>query len=721
MNFTIAAIVFANLFLGCATTSIKDIRATPSSQAPSYDFILQNRDHNLKELDALTALTENQTWWKRYRQGLLSLEKNPDFACIQFTALAKEPHFPLKDIALLRAHQSCVDTASLPSLNPELYRTTYKWSQDVLADVLLKSARKTEDKKDDLEALKEMARQETIAKKKEQYLLEALKIAEDLKSESEIEAVQGQLFRSSPRLKPHLTFKELPTAAMDFRQRREFEKALILYKKILKNSNATAEDKFLALKNIRMTYKVAQNKNAYIDATAQLVNSCKANYKKNKKDPQNIRHLHESYVLLARTLWTEDRLNLALKYLTEAQRQLKSIHSLDEIYFVLGRMAEEKGNLAKAATYYEASLKEPLSSSSIRERVLWLHPWVLYKMKRYEEAAAKLQEFSQNAKDASDRMRSLFWQARALKNLNKPEEAKTLLQQIIKDDRIGYYGVIAVRELGQNFTPMKSNEKDFTYSLFNLKEMSQISTLQTEWLMAVGENSFSERIIDQLSQDLRQKGRKDEDTWLIVLTSYARANLYLPLFAAFNTLPPEVKDKMVQSHPELLFPRNYKDLIVQAAQAEQIPAELGFSIIRQESAFNPRARSPVDAFGLMQLLPSIAKELSRNSGVPYNDAEDLYDPEINVALGTKELRNLVTRYDQQYILAVAAYNASAGAIRGWMKTRYRDDALEFIEEIPYDETRAYVKLVMRNYVFYKRLNQREGPVAFPEEWLKLVK
>jgi len=170
----------------------------------------------------------------------------------------------------------------------------------------------------------------------------------------------------------------------------------------------------------------------------------------------------------------------------------------------------------------------------------------------------------------------------------------------------------------------------------------------------------------------------------------------------------------------LLFPRNYRDLIKQATSSEQIPPEIAFSIIRQESAFNPRARSPVDAFGLMQLLPSIAKNLSHNTNIPYKEAEDLFSPEVNIPLGAKEIKGLLTKYDQQYILAVSAYNASGTAIRGWLKTRYRPDALEFIEEVPYDETRSYIKLVLRNFVFYKRLNQDGTEVPFPEEWLRLV-
>jgi soluble lytic murein transglycosylase len=713
---------FVSIMMGCGTTTTSrlDTKVTPSSQTPGYDFIIQNRDQSVKEIEALQTTLDNQTWWKKYRLGVLTLEKKPAKACGYFSELSKELNFPLKDLALLRAHQTCADTKDLAPLKEELYRTNYKYSQDVLAGVLLKEARKTDDKNDDIEALREVARLETIPKKKEQYLLEAVKLAEDQKDEAKTESLKAQLYKTSPRLKPGLTLKELPAAAMDHRQHREFDQALKVYHQILDNKKATHDEKFQALKNIRMTYKVAQNKNDYIDATSQMVNFSKAAFKKNKKDAQVIRHLHESYILLARTLWTEDQLTLAQKNLAEAQRQLKGIHPLDEVYFVLGRMAEEKGDLEKASHYYEGSLKETMSSASIRERVLWLYPWVLYKMKNYQLAASTLHEYSLKAKDASDKTRTLFWEARALKNLGQNDEAKTILQDLIKQDPIGYYGVLAVRELGQNYTVLRSNEKDFTYSLFNLKEFSPVAALQAEWLMAVGENTFSEKIIDQVSEDLKKKGKLDEQTWMIVLTSYARANLYLPLFAAFSGLPQELKDTMVNKHPEVLFPRNYKDVIIEAARSENIPPEIAFSIIRQESAFNPRARSPVDAFGLMQLLPSVAKELARNTQVPYKEADDLYDPDINVPLGAKEIKGLLSKYDQQYILAVSAYNASGSAIRGWLKTRFRPDALEFIEEVPYDETRAYIKLVMRNFVFYKRLNQSEGPVLFPEAWLKLV-
>lgn len=707
--------------LGCTTSSKNDGIFGLASRPPNYEFVLQNRDSSAEKLNALSASAANQNWWKKYRQGLLNLESSPKIACGLFAELSKDAQFPLKDLALLRAHESCDQTGSLAKIDEAAFKANYKYARDILADVNLKQARKTADKDDDIEALREVARLENIPRKKEKYLLEALELATSLKKTAEVESIQAQLYRTSPRLNPDPSEKELASVAMDHRQHREFDKALAVYESILSDKKASAEDKFQALKSIRMTHKVAQNKNAYIEATTEMVNHSLAEFKKGKKKNQTaVRHLHESYVLLARTLWTEDQNSLALRNLNEAQRQLKGLYPMDEVYFILARMAEEKGDNKKAAEYYEASLNETASSTSIREKVSWSYPWLLYKMKNYETAATQFADYAEKAKEPTDRTRAQFWQARALKNLNKTEESNALLAKLAKEDAIGYYGVLAVRELGQKFAKLSGNEKDFSYSLFQLKDVPPLSALQAEWLMAVGENSFSEKAIDQIADDLKKKNQNDEETWLVIFSSYARANLYLPLFAAFNKLPQEIKDTMISKHPELLFPRTYKELILNAAATEKIAPEFTFSIIRQESAFNPRARSPVDAFGLMQLLPSLGKNLAKGTTIAYTEPEDLFNPEINIPLGTKELSKLLKKYDGQYVLAVSAYNASDSAIRGWLKTRFREDSLEFIEDVPYEETKTYIKLVMRNFVFYKRLNQTEDQVAFPEEWLRLV-
>jgi soluble lytic murein transglycosylase len=107
--------------------------------------------------------------------------------------------------------------------------------------------------------------------------------------------------------------------------------------------------------------------------------------------------------------------------------------------------------------------------------------------------------------------------------------------------------------------------------------------------------------------------------------------------------------------------------------------------------------------GLMQVIPSVAKEQQSKTGIRISHFEDLYKPEINLPIGAALLSDLSKKYRGQFLLIAAAYNANEKAIHSWLKTRLNDDPLEFIEDIPYDETRAYIKLVLRNFVFYTRL------------------
>ncbi len=139
--------------------------------------------------------------------------------------------------------------------------------------------------------------------------------------------------------------------------------------------------------------------------------------------------------------------------------------------------------------------------------------------------------------------------------------------------------------------------------------------------------------------------------------------------------------------------------------------------MKQESAFNEKARSHADAMGLMQVVPRLAQRLSKKFAVPYRNPQDLYDPEINIQLGSFELMEQVQKQNGQLTYVAAAYNAGPGALSNWLKNRKRDDVLEFIEEIPYEETRTYVKLIARNKLFYERISNRDSEHQFPDDFL----
>jgi len=110
---------------------------------------------------------------------------------------------------------------------------------------------------------------------------------------------------------------------------------------------------------------------------------------------------------------------------------------------------------------------------------------------------------------------------------------------------------------------------------------------------------------------------------------------------------------------------------------------------------------------LMQLLPSTAGRVARQIGTPPPSNEQLYQPDINLTLGTQYLKDLLQRYSNNWYKAIAAYNAGEAAVDRWEKEILTDDVEEFVERIPYLETRAYVKLVMRNHRIYSRLYDQQ--------------
>ncbi|WP_342643233.1 lytic transglycosylase domain-containing protein [Rhodoligotrophos ferricapiens] len=153
---------------------------------------------------------------------------------------------------------------------------------------------------------------------------------------------------------------------------------------------------------------------------------------------------------------------------------------------------------------------------------------------------------------------------------------------------------------------------------------------------------------------------------------------------------------------------------------EQPELALIYGIIRQESEFNPKAQSHVGARGLMQIMPKTARGLSRNYQADYDLVRLVKDPAYNVQLGSALLHELLTTFDGSYAMVIAAYNAGPAPVYRWIK-QFGDprkgeiDMLDWIEMIPYSETRAYVKRVMENVNVYRaRFKEQEQQHREPD-------
>ncbi len=154
---------------------------------------------------------------------------------------------------------------------------------------------------------------------------------------------------------------------------------------------------------------------------------------------------------------------------------------------------------------------------------------------------------------------------------------------------------------------------------------------------------------------------------------------------------------------QALFPRPFWDDLKKHSQVNQLDPYLVASLIRQESEFNPGAVSRANALGLMQLLPKVGKNVARELKLHSFSQNELFDPGVNMQLGTRYFRYMVDHYNGQVEYALAAYNAGEDRVDGWRKQGDFKDIDEFVESIPFTETREYVEAIMRNAVMYRLL------------------
>jgi soluble lytic murein transglycosylase len=159
-------------------------------------------------------------------------------------------------------------------------------------------------------------------------------------------------------------------------------------------------------------------------------------------------------------------------------------------------------------------------------------------------------------------------------------------------------------------------------------------------------------------------------------------------------------DPETQRLYEQRFPLALETHVKREANGAGIDPAWAYAIIRAESAWMTDAHSHADAYGLMQLLPGVAKQMAQSEKLPYNRPSDLFDPTLNVELGTRYLGRMADRYDGSPWLASAAYNAGEAPVGRWLDARGTLDPDFFIETIPYKETREYVGRVLAFSVIY---------------------
>ena len=183
--------------------------------------------------------------------------------------------------------------------------------------------------------------------------------------------------------------------------------------------------------------------------------------------------------------------------------------------------------------------------------------------------------------------------------------------------------------------------------------------------------------------------------------SVALANGNLKSYLLSKGVPDQYNDW------RLAYPRAYGRVLTDAATKFNVPELLLLSVMREESTFRPDVVSVSGAVGLLQIMPKTAKRLASMTGMETVSVESLKDPSINITLGAAYLRFLLDRYNNDAWRAIAAYNAGEPDVDLWISRRPADEGPEFfVEEIPFEQTRDYVRKVTRTLEIYRLLYER---------------
>lgn len=298
-----------------------------------------------------------------------------------------------------------------------------------------------------------------------------------------------------------------------------------------------------------------------------------------------------------------------------------------------------------------------------------------------------------------------YWQARAHEALGNKKEAATLYR-LVGTER-SYYGFLAADRNGDNYNlshaPLQVDEALLTKLRQNtalqraleLHQLGLYNEARSEWGSAIAKLSQKERLAAGKLADQQQW----HDRALITL---AKANHFDDL--------------------DIRFPLIHMENFTQAAEGNKLDPSWVLAVARQESALVPDARSSVGALGLMQLMPETGLNIARQLKTPLTSKSELLQPETNIRLGSYYLRQVLDRFNDNTVLATAAYNAGPHRVDEWQPEQEKLDADIWVDTIPFYETRQYLRRVFAYTVFYDRrlhetpgrLDQRMPPVIHPQ-------
>lgn len=316
---------------------------------------------------------------------------------------------------------------------------------------------------------------------------------------------------------------------------------------------------------------------------------------------------------------------------------------------------------------------------------------IAYIAGEYRTAGNELDSVVAQYPQSDDALAAAYWSGRAWRARGDTAAANKRWRQLLAREGASYYSVQSAKRLGVPLLTDRSRDDNYP----TLPDIDA-ATGRIALLKNFGMETEANFEYDRLFRDAPQNPRR------LVATAHALAgtNQSSRSIALGHRAVAEIGPS-AQNY-RLMYPVLERETLIESSKANGIDPVLVASLIRQESNFNPRATSRVGARGLMQLMPSVGRTIAKSKGVAGYTDESLYDPAINIRLGTQHLTALFRR-TSQIERVLAAYNAGESRVARWIQKAGANDPELFTERIPFIETRDYVRSIVRNRAFYSAL------------------
>jgi soluble lytic murein transglycosylase len=350
---------------------------------------------------------------------------------------------------------------------------------------------------------------------------------------------------------------------------------------------------------------------------------------------------------------------------------------------------------ASAAPWWRRLLAEYPDGRYV-ERAAWRAGWSDFQASRFREAAETFESTARRRPPGPATAGLLYWSGRARLALGESDRARDLFVETVRRYKHAYHGVRASEALAKIGAPLPTP--------------LDAPALPLEPLLPEPRGSRARQLLlldrlDEAADALRLLPETPRVTATLAWVEWRRGR-YRPAIVAMKRAYPdwvsETGDRLPREVWQVLYPIRYEAELVSAAREDGLDPALVAALILQESSFDAAAFSRAGARGLMQVMPTTGRKIARAKGVRFKRAA-LNDPVTSLDFGTHYLRQMSERYSGAVEQVLAAYNAGPHRVDAWTALRGEQPPEEFIETIPFSETRAYVMIVLANREQYRRL------------------